>query len=151
MNSIIPVRAFKDNYIWLIIDTEIKTAIAVDPGDANPVLEYLHEHQLQLTGILVTHHHADHSGGVKKLLQQWPSIPVYGFSSAKVPGITHQVKEDDIINIDSFQCRVLFIPGHTLDHVSYYNDEYVFCGDTLFSAGCGRVFEGTHTKCINHS
>ncbi len=145
-NTIVPVRAFKDNYIWLMIDKTAQLAWAIDPGDAKPVLAYLQKEHLQLAGILITHHHADHTGGIIGLLKQWKNIPVYGFSTKSVPQISHVVKENDEISCGSIKLNILEIPGHTLDHIAYYNDELVFSGDTLFSAGCGRVFEGSHAQ-----
>ena len=144
MKTVIPLRAFKDNYIWLIVIDE--NAWVVDPGDAVPVIKYLNEQHLQLKGILITHHHADHAGGIKDLLKEWSSIPVYGFSQKTVPLVSHTVKQNDTVDLGAIKFNVLEIPGHTLDHVAYYNDEMVFTGDTLFSAGCGRVFEGTHAQ-----
>jgi len=146
MTNIVPVRAFKDNYIWLMVDATAQAAWAVDPGDAAPVIDYLREHHLALAGILITHHHADHCGGISNLLNEWKDIPVYGFMHSKVPQLTHFVKENDEINCGQIKLKVVEIPGHTLDHLAFYNDEIVFCGDTLFSAGCGRVFEGTYEQ-----
>ena len=140
------VRALKDNYIWIIEDTNSHTAWVVDPGDAAPVISYLREHHLQLAGILITHHHADHSGGVQGLLDEWNDIPVYASSKSKVAQVTNFVNETDILNCGKCNLSVAEIPGHTLDHIAFYNDEMIFCGDTLFSAGCGRVFEGTHEQ-----
>jgi hydroxyacylglutathione hydrolase len=145
MDTIIPISAFKDNYIWLFPDKTAQHVWVVDPGDAVPVIQYLHEHQLQLAGILITHHHADHTGGVADLLECW-NVPVYGFSKSSVPTVSHVVKEGDIVDCGLFKFKVLEIPGHTLDHIAYFNDEVIFCGDTLFSAGCGRVFEGTYEQ-----
>jgi len=146
MSHIIPVRAFKDNYIWLIPDESLHTAWVVDPGDASPVMHYLHEHHLTLTGILITHHHQDHSGGVADLLNEWGNVPVYGFVKSQVPQISHFVKEGDVVNCGELTFNVAEIPGHTLDHIAFYNEKIIFCGDTLFSAGCGRVFEGTYEQ-----
>ncbi|SRR3989339_224942 len=132
MLKIIPIPAFKDNYIWILLSGD--KAIVVDPGDAAPVITYLKKHSLTLAAILVTHHHHDHSGGVAELIA-YQNAPVYS---------AQNVDENTFININHFpEFRVLKIPGHTLDHVAYYSADAVFCGDTLFSAGCGRVFEGT--------
>jgi hydroxyacylglutathione hydrolase len=145
-HTIVPLRAFKDNYIWLIEDKQSSNAWAVDPGDAQPVIDYLHAKHIKLSGILITHHHADHTGGVSDLLRIWQNIPVYGFSKKTVPAVTHVVKENDVIWCGSVKLAILEISGHTLDHIAYYNDEIIFSGDTLFSAGCGRVFEGTYEQ-----
>ncbi len=143
MTKILPIRAFKDNYIWLLID---KTVWVVDPGDALPVKQFLLQNQLQLGGILVTHHHADHTGGIAGLVMEWPDIPVYGGVMSQVPQVTHFLQEGDEVRCGEQLFSVLNIPGHTLDHIAFYNEEMVFCGDTLFSAGCGRVFEGTYPQ-----
>ncbi len=145
MLNIYPVRAFKDNYIWVIHNE--KYAVVVDPGDANPVLSYLYNMNLQPVAILNTHHHNDHVGGNAKLLEQY-SIPVYGPENKSVTTITNHLKANDHILFEelSINLNVLEIPGHTLDHIAYYSDteeSILFCGDTLFACGCGRVFEGT--------
>lgn len=143
--SIQPISAFKDNYIWAMVHLEKKTAWVVDPGDATPVIDFLEKNNFNLSGILITHHHHDHCGGVDKLKEQYEAV-VYG---PETPAIfaTHIVKDEQTIFIADFDItlKVLTIPGHTLDHVAYYceSKQFLFCGDTLFSAGCGRVFEGT--------
>lgn len=141
--KIFPIPAFKDNYIWMWINEADKTAWVVDPGDAAPVIAELEKLKLNLAGILLTHHHHDHSGGITTLKKRWENAFIYASSRSLVTGVTHPVKEGDAIIAPPFRLKVLEIPGHTLDHLAYYNDEVVFCGDTLFSAGCGRVFEGT--------
>lgn len=141
--KIYPVSALKDNYIWIIVNTREQSALVVDPGDATP-LAYLKQHQLQLKGILITHHHWDHVNGVAELLQHHP-VPVFGYMHSQCPHVTHRVNADDIINIDACfpKFRVMTLPGHTLDHIAYYANNALFCGDTLFGGGCGRLFEGT--------
>lgn len=146
MNKIVPVSAFKDNYIWLIEDTASRKAWIIDPGDALPVIQYLRNYHLNPAGILITHHHADHSGGISGLLSEWKNLPVYASHHSQVPHISHFVKTGDEIHCGSIILKVCEIPGHTLDHIAFYNDEMIFCGDTLFSAGCGRVFEGTYEQ-----
>ncbi len=146
MTNIVPVKAFIDNYIWIIRNNTEHSVWVVDPGDAKPVTAYLHENKLVLKGILITHHHSDHSGGIADLLDEWGGVPVYGFIESRVPYISHFVKEGDEVNCGSLTLKVIEIPGHTLDHIAYYNNEIIFCGDTLFSAGCGRVFEGTYEQ-----
>lgn len=140
----VPLKAFKDNYIWL--QTDEQGAWIVDPGDAAPVLTYLKKNSLQLSGILLTHHHGDHSAGIKELLQHYKDIPVYGSHVSQVSSVSHPVREGGRIVCGNSEFQVLEIPGHTLDHVAFYNDSSLFCGDTLFSAGCGRVFEGTYPQ-----
>lgn len=142
-NSIIPISAFRDNYIWTWFDHPTKTAWVVDPGDATPVIQTLNQKGFDLAGILLTHHHHDHSGGVGELIRLWPNVTVFGSYKSMVKEINFPVKEGIEIQCSPFQFKVLEIPGHTLDHIAFYNDKMLFCGDTLFSAGCGRVFEGT--------
>ncbi len=145
MNKIIAIPAFKDNYIWAIHSLEGSQLVVVDPGSADPVLEYLQTNNLTLSAILVTHHHWDHSGGVVALLKQFPNIQVYGPANEKVEGLTKGVKENDVISLEAHQLelRVIDIPGHTLGHIAFVGSSLLFCGDTLFSCGCGRIFEGT--------
>jgi len=143
-NDIIPVRALKDNYIWTILDREHQRAFVVDPGDAKPVIDTLNQLQFSLGGILLTHHHADHSGGIAELKDYAGDIPVFASHLSKVKGVNHPVKDGDEIIIHPFKLKAMAIPGHTLDHTAYYIDKcLVFSGDTLFSGGCGRIFEGT--------
>ncbi len=142
--SIFPIHALKDNYIWIIINSSNQTAIIVDPGEAQPVIDFLQSKAIKPIAILITHHHWDHTNGILELAKTYRHIPVYGPDEA-IAGLTHKVKEDEQIFIDlfPFALRVLNIPGHTLGHVAYYGKDILFCGDTLFAAGCGRVFEGT--------
>jgi hydroxyacylglutathione hydrolase len=140
--EVAPVRAFKDNYIWTLRDA--RTAAVVDPGDAAPVIEYLEREGLDLAAILLTHHHADHVGGVPDLLARY-RVPVYGPAREPIATLTQGVAGGDRVAIDALGLtfEVLDIPGHTRAHVAYYGANMVFCGDTLFACGCGRVFEGT--------
>ncbi|MBE8167943.1 MAG: hydroxyacylglutathione hydrolase [Shewanella sp.] len=151
MISIEAIPAFQDNYIWCITENN-GLAFIVDPGDANVVTRLLAERKLKLAGILITHHHADHTGGIKELLNtHGQDIPVYGPNSNNIPQITHHAVEGvfSIKNINA-SVEVLSIPGHTLDHIAYLIEGHLFCGDTLFSGGCGRIFEGTPEQ-IFHS
>lgn len=200
---ITPIPAFSDNYIWALYipaatDTSQAQAVIVDPGDAAPVLQWLADKQVTLTGILITHHHADHTRGLPALLQHYPDIPVYGPAEGHIPLITSAVRDGDILEIFGRRVDVMAVPGHTLDHLAYlfeegsfeeksfeersfeaksfeeesfaegslvdrptpqnnadqhYADQHyegtaagaplLFCGDTLFAAGCGKIFEGT--------
>lgn len=142
LNNITPLLAFQDNYIWAMHSPDKRSIVVVDPGDAQVVLSYLHSHQLSLSAILATHHHWDHTGGIAELCQQFPDIPVY---SAK------NVKEGDEVFLPSLSLtfKVLEIPGHTLDHIAFVAPEILFCGDTLFSCGAGRIFEGTPAQMLH--
>lgn len=140
---ITPVPVLKDNYVWIMANAKERTAIVVDPGDASPVIDYLQQHQLKVCAVFITHHHWDHTNGLSELIRQC-SAPVFGSIHSIVQGLTHRVSEDQAVVIDTFPpFRVMDIPGHTLDHIAYYSPGILFCGDTLFSAGCGRVFEGS--------
>jgi hydroxyacylglutathione hydrolase len=149
-----PIPAFDDNYIWCIHDG--KSALVVDPGDSAPVIEYLAQTHLKLKGIVVTHHHADHTGGILALLAALGgNIPVYGPAGSNIPGRTVIAKEGDKIEFESprISFKVLEVPGHTLSHIAYFAnmqanvvEPMLFCGDTLFASGCGRLFEGTPTQ-----
>ena len=136
------ISAFKDNYIWVLSNEEGKCVI-VDPGEAAPVLTAIAQHQWQPVAILLTHHHADHVGGVLALKEAYPDMALYGPAEIKIPGLTQVVKDGDSLSLLDHNFSVIATPGHTLGHLSYYSSPYLFCGDTLFSAGCGRLFEGT--------
>ncbi|UUM29952.1 hydroxyacylglutathione hydrolase [Vibrio japonicus] len=142
MLDIKSIPAFHDNYIWLIQNSDQRCAV-VDPGDAKPVLEYLKQHDLSLEAILITHHHNDHIGGVSELVRQYPGISVVGPANEPVPTLTHAVEAGDQIELFDEIFLVLGLEGHTSGHIGYIGDGKLFCGDVLFSAGCGRVFEGT--------
>ena len=141
--SVFPIKAFNDNYIWCL-HNKIHCAV-VDPGDAAPVLAYCQDNQLTLSAIIITHHHWDHTGGIDALLVAFPNIPVYGPQNKNIKQITVRLSQGDGIELAQLgvTLSVLEVPGHTLDHIAYYGDMGLFCGDTLFSAGCGRLFEGT--------
>ncbi len=145
--DVVPLRAFKDNYIWTLRND--RYAAVVDPGDAQPVLDYLRRERLELCAILATHHHADHVGGVADLLAH-RAVPVYGPRGEPIPTLTHQVGEGDEVEIPQLGLRfkVLDIPGHTRAHIAYYGANSLFCGDTLFACGCGRLFEGTAPQMV---
>ena len=143
MLEILPVRALKDNYIWVIKNKEY--IIIVDPGEADPALNYIKETQLQLLAILVTHHHWDHTNGIPTIIKQYP-VPVYGPAQENFACKAIGLHENQSVEVSQIGIRfnVLSVPGHTLGAICYHvNDSVLFSGDTLFSGGCGRVFEGT--------
>jgi hydroxyacylglutathione hydrolase len=142
MPPVLHVRAFQDNYIWLIRGNS-RVAV-VDPGDAAPVLDFLQRENIVPAAVLCTHHHFDHVGGAEELRQRY-DIPVYGPAAEAIASVTHPLRENDEVALAALglSFRVFEIPGHTRGHIAYVGDGAVFCGDTLFSAGCGRLFEGT--------
>jgi hydroxyacylglutathione hydrolase len=145
MLNIHPLPVFKDNYIWVIHNRDY--AVVVDPGIAFPVIEYLKTKELHLIGILITHHHHDHTGGNAELLNLF-DVPVYGPGNECIATVTHPKQAGDRVDLQelSINFDVMDTPGHTLGHIAYFGSDpmpMVFCGDTLFSCGCGRVFEGT--------
>ena len=140
------IPLWEDNYIYLLHDkSENKTAV-VDPGEAEPVHSFLKTHNLKLDFILNTHHHFDHTGGNLQLKKTW-ACPVYGFAGdqKRIPGIDISLKEGDSVLIGTLRFEVLYLPGHTLGHIAFWNkkNKILFCGDTLFAMGCGRLFEGS--------
>ena len=147
MLNLTPIPAFNDNYIWAICDPENPDAgvVVVDPGSADAVTQWLDEHQKTLSAILITHHHQDHTGGALELQQQNDYCPIYGPANSPFEGITQPLTDGDLIYVLNSGFEVKTIPGHTLDHISYFSptDHVLLCGDTLFMAGCGRLFEGT--------
>jgi len=136
------ISAFQDNYIWVLNDEQGK-CIIVDPGEAEPVLKALETNQWTPEAILLTHHHNDHVGGVKELVKKYPDLVVYGPEETQDKGTNRVVREGDKVNILKYEFSVIATPGHTLGHICFYCAPYLFCGDTLFSGGCGRLFEGT--------
>ena len=146
MIQVHPIHAFNDNYIWIIHNKD--HAVVVDPGDALPVLRYLDDNNLHLIAILITHHHNDHVGGNAALLEKF-SVPVYGPANESIATLTHHISEGEKVQLDklSLSLSVLDVPGHTAGHIAYHGsinkNSVLFCGDTLFVCGCGRIFEGT--------
>jgi hydroxyacylglutathione hydrolase len=140
--EVVPVRALKDNYVWML--RAGKSAAAVDPGESAPVLEYLDANGLSLVSILLTHHHKDHVGGVPGLLERF-AVPVIGPKNEPIANLTRAVSEGDRVEVPGIGAcfDVLDVPGHTRAHIAYYGGGTLFCGDTLFACGCGRLFEGT--------
>jgi hydroxyacylglutathione hydrolase len=143
-----PVRAFSDNYIWLIESPRAQgRVIAVDPGDATPVLAELQGSGQSLAAILLTHHHPDHIGGVPELLRHG-AVPVIGPDDVRIAHRTLTVHDGESCDLPDLglSFEILQVPGHTLSHIAFWGHGALFCGDTLFSAGCGRMFEGTPTQ-----
>ena len=140
--EIIALRAFADNYVWTLRDA--RCAAVVDPGDARPVIEYLEREKLELVAILNTHHHADHVGGNAGLLARW-KVPVFGPNDERIREVTQRLKDGARCTLPHFgiEFGVMEIPGHTRSHIAFHGGGMLFSGDTLFAAGCGRLFEGT--------
>ena len=143
------VPAFRDNYLWVL--AQGSRAAVVDPGDAAPVEAFLAARGLELCAILATHHHADHVGGLVALASRW-HCPAFGPATEPIAGLTQKLREGDRIVVPGLDIafRVLDIPGHTAGHIAYVNEDgpMVFCGDTLFACGCGRLFEGTPAQMV---
>ncbi|NGY03678.1 hydroxyacylglutathione hydrolase [Solimonas terrae] len=142
MITVQPLPAFTDNYIWAL--RRDRQAIVVDPGDGSVVQRWLDAESLQLTAIVITHHHPDHTAGIAPLRQRW-DVPVCGprAEQATIPGLTTLLDDGDRVELFGEPYTVMAVPGHTLGHIAYCGGGRLFCGDTLFSAGCGRLFEGT--------
>ena len=139
--------AFEDNYIWALVDDE-GNAVVVDPGDAAPVLA-ASDLGLWPAGVLLTHHHLDHCGGVAALRERWPTLPVFAPDDARIPHATERVGDGSRFKLNNWDFTVLAVPGHTLSHIAFHGAEgHLFCGDTLFSLGCGRLFEGTPAQML---
>ncbi|EPJ43512.1 MAG: metallo-beta-lactamase superfamily protein [Osedax symbiont Rs2] len=145
MFQVTSISAFSDNYIWMIHSSDNQVAV-VDPGAAQPVIDALQERGKTLAAILITHHHDDHTGGVDQLIEKY-QVPVYGPQNCKYSGINRPLKDGDNIELFNRRLSIKTVPGHTLDHICYLNETgsaaQLFCGDSLFLAGCGRVFEGS--------
>ena len=149
--KLIPLPAFQDNYLWLLHDG--RRALVVDPGDAKPVLAALRDHGLQLEAILVTHHHADHIGGLDEV-REATGAKVFGPARETIPEPLERLREGDTITALDLRFHVIDVPGHTAGHIAYYCADVdgaplLFCGDTLFSGGCGRLFEGTPAQMLH--
>lgn len=134
-----PLPAFADNYLWWLPGTH--GPLLVDPGDAAPILRRFGD-AASLTAILLTHHHDDHMGGVADLLARWPGTPVIAPHEPRIPFATRRVSAGEVVDVDAYRFDVLEVHGHTRSHIAYHGHGLLFCGDTLFSLGCGRMFEG---------
>ena len=147
---LIPIPAFNDNYLWLLHDGQ--RALIVDPGDASPVLQALRDSHLELESILVTHHHADHTGGINEL-REATGARVFGPAREQIPGPFTPLEDGDTVQALGLDFQVIDVPGHTAGHIAFFTPEangkpLLFCGDTLFSGGCGRLFEGTPAQML---
>ena len=147
---LIPIPAFNDNYLWLLHDGQ--RALIVDPGDASPVLQALRDSHLELESILVTHHHADHTGGINAL-REATGARVFGPAREQIPGPFTPLEDGDTVQVLGLDFQVIDVPGHTAGHIAFFTPEasgkpLLFCGDTLFSGGCGRLFEGTPAQML---
>ena len=142
--KIVQIPLLRDNYAYLLICDKTKQAAVVDPSEAEPVLRRIETEQVSLRAILNTHHHRDHTGGNEGILAKH-KVEVYGHKSdqSRITGLTHGVDEGDEVSIGDVNGKVFYIPGHTTGHIAFLFDNNLFCGDTLFTAGCGRLFEGT--------
>jgi len=145
MIEIRPIAAFDDNYIWLLTREGYKGCAVVDPGDEDPVIERLRAEHLRLDAILVTHKHGDHVGGIRGLKAVWPDAVVYGPAGEPIRSLERRLQGGDRVQLQGLaaEFEVLDVPGHTEGHIAYHGEGALFCGDTLFAAGCGRVFSGT--------
>lgn len=156
--QVIRLEALSDNYIFLLYDAEQNIAAVVDPAEAEPVLKQLAQLNAELVAIFNTHHHGDHVGGNQQLIQQFPQLTVYGGAEdrGRIPGQQVFLQQGDRIQFSSRTAEVIFVPGHTRAHIAYYfppqqpgETGELFCGDTLFAGGCGRLFEGTPTQMVD--
>jgi len=141
-----PLPALNDNYIWILGDPG-RGQLVVDPGEAAPVLAALAD--TPPAAILLTHHHPDHIAGTAQLRERWPGLEVFAPVDERIPGPVHAVGDGDTVRIGEWSFEVLAVPGHTVSHVSYFGHQVLFCGDTLFSLGCGRLFEGTPAQMLH--
>jgi len=141
MLTLIPLPAFEDNYIWVLHDG--RHAVAVDPGDPAALIAYLDAQRLVLNAVLITHHHRDHTGGNVNLRQRY-ECAIHAPENPRIPAVTHTLRGGDSLTLDTpaLHLKVLATPGHTLDHISYVGHGFLFCGDTVFGCGCGKLFEG---------
>ena len=146
------IKCLQDNYSYLIIDKNNLKACVVDPGEASPVINFVEKKKLKLVYILNTHHHYDHVGGNLELKRKYNS-KVIGFKEDKkrIPGIDILVEDNQIWNEDNFEAKIYHVPGHTSGHIAFhfFKEKKLFIGDTLFSLGCGRIFEGTNEEMFN--
>lgn len=144
MSEVHAIPAFRDNYLWLLVgEGRPPPVVMIDPGDPVPVIQTLRRHGLTPTAIFVTHHHHDHIGGIEALCARY-ELAVYGPAGERIPHLTHPMRQNDRVSLEGLApFTVLDVPGHTAGHIAYFDGRSLFCGDTLFAGGCGRLFEGT--------
>lgn len=143
-----PLPAFTDNYIWTLRDSPAAAPVVVDPGDAAPVLAMAEATGAAPAALLLTHHHPDHVGGAAALLRRWPGLPVFAPADARIDLPCRRVGDGDTVDAGAWRFEVVAVPGHTLSHIAFHGHGLLFCGDTLFSLGCGRLFEGTPAQML---
>ena len=146
------IPCLQDNYSYLIIDEVNNTACVIDPSEADPIIEYLENNKIKLKFILNTHHHYDHVGGNQKLKEKYgASIVGYKGDQERIPGIDILINDQETWKYENFEAKAIYVPGHTLGHICFYfyKEESIFTGDTLFSLGCGKIFEGTYEQMFN--
>jgi hydroxyacylglutathione hydrolase len=148
--SVRAVSTLKDNYVWLIHAENSAHVIVIDPGDEKPVIQAIQHQELIPVAIIITHHHYDHVDGIEPFLEHF-KVPVYGPANESIPAVTNPLLPSDNLSIhrDFPSCQVIAVPGHTNGHLAYLFDDSLFCGDTLFSAGCGRLLGGTYSQLLN--
>ena len=146
------IKCLKDNYSYLVIDEKNQSACVIDPSEAKPIINFIEENKIHLKFILNTHHHYDHVGGNKELKKKY-NTKIIGFEEDKdrIPEIDICLKDRDVWKNNNFEFKIFHIPGHTLGHVcfNFFKEKLLFTGDTLFSLGCGRIFEGTYEQMFN--
>src|SRR5690554_833893 len=144
----LPLPAFADNYIWLLPAVDGRGAVIVDPGDAGPVLAAADAGGWRPDAVLLTHHHDDHIGGVAALRARWPDLQVVAPVDPRIPTASQRLGDGERIEVAGHAFEVLAVPGHTVSHIAFHGHGLLFCGDTLFSLGCGRLFEGTPAQML---
>jgi hydroxyacylglutathione hydrolase len=143
----VPLPAFDDNYIWCLTDAQGQWLV-VDPGQAAPVLDFARQQGCAPLAILLTHHHGDHIGGVAELIAHWPDVPVHGPDDGRMPAASRPAAPGKALQIGAWTVQVIDVSGHTRSHLAYLAADHLFCGDALFSLGCGRMFEGTPSEML---